>query len=762
MTKAIREAAIHYADVFGWFVVPTLKKAPVGGNDWPNRASCEAIEVHRAFNTNSRDGVGVVLGTRSGIVDIECDDEIAERTYAEIFGEQRTPTFKSTRGLHRIFRHRDGLPSPEKSVFKIGNLEFRTGNGGKAAQTVFPPSGNREWLIHPDDCQPAEITDEVLAKIVSAVEQNSKPKRTHTSKPRLSPSESRVKRARAYLATIPPAVSGQKGHDQTFKAACKLRSFGLDRGEMLDLLSEWNQSCDPPWGDHELEHKVDDAIAADPEPMPDRNTSPLGVSPVVSSGTPAGVNESADDPHRLGRLFINQNFKLQNGLQKLAFWQGAFWRWDGLRWIELKKHELIAMLTACIKAEFDRVNLWQLENWMPQTEGEEPPKVKPVTKWLLTNVENAVASIVVLPDYTTMPDWLCGDPPFPAREVLSTKSTLLHLPSLISGKPSGISPTPMLFSANALTYDYDQYANCPTWRNLMESIWPDDPESIEALQEWFGYLLLPDTRQHKILMLIGPPRSGKGTIARVLQQLLGQDNVASPTLSSLAGPFGLWPLLNKYVALVPDARLSGRDDAVAVVERILSISGEDPQDVHRKNQPTLTGVRMPTRFVLMSNELPNMKDASGAFMTRVVLLRMTQSFIGREDRTLSQRLSGELPGILNWAAEGWRRLHYRGYFTQPGSATELLDDLENICSPIRQFIADSCVIGPAHESTVEQLFRAWEKWCETNHREHKGTTQSLGRDLRAALPHLKKVQRRDGFERVRGYVGIAVNPIDCW
>ena len=480
--------------------------------------------------------------------------------------------------------------------------------------------------------------------------------------------------------------------------------------------------------------------------------------PFVAGPRPevTGPNEAGDDPHRLARLFLEHNFKLSNGLQKLAWWQGGYWHWDGLRWVELKKHELIAKLTAFVKAEFDRINIFQLENWEPKKEGELPPEVWPVTKSLLNNVDNAVASISAIPDCLAMPDWLCGDPPFPAREVLASTKTLLHLPSLFNGKVAGISPTPMLFSANCLKYDYNPTATCPNWMNFVESIWTEDFDSIQCLQEWFGYLLLPDTRQHKLLMLIGPPRSGKGTIVRVLQELLGEGNVASPTLSSLAGPFGLWPMLNRFVALIPDARLSGRDDSVAVVERILSITGEDPQDIHRKNMPTLTGVRMPVRFVLLSNELPNMKDASGAFMTRVNLLRMTRSFVGREDRTLTDRLRGELPGILNWAIEGWRRLNERGYFVQPDSADELLSDLENLSSPIRQFISDVCETGPQFEASIEVLFRAWQSWCESNHRDHIGTNATFGKDLRAALPQLNLVQRREGDRRERKYSGIRV------
>jgi len=516
-----------------------------------------------------------------------------------------------------------------------------------------------------------------------------------------------------------------------------------------DDIVEWIENHGDAATPDSMKTEIDDLIAAAPDWVP----SPETIS-IQRSKKAVSVVEPPNDPHRLARLFVKQNHTIANGLHKLAWWQGSFWNWDGLKWKELKRHEFLASLTACIKAEFDRINLEEQENWEPKEGDDKPPKVLPVIKSLLNNVENAVASIVAIPDHVTMPDWLSGDPPFPAHEVLSTTDRLLHLPSLISGTFAGLSPTPMLFTANCLNYTFDPVATCPHWHGLMNSIWPDDPDSIESLQEWFGYLLLPDTRQHKLLMLIGPPRSGKGTITRVLQSLLGEGNVASPTLSSLSGPFGLWPLLNRFVALIPDARLSGRDDAVAVVERILSITGEDPQDIHRKSLPTLTGVRMPIRFVLMSNELPNMKDASGAFMTRVVLLRMTESFIGREDRKLGDKLSGELPGILNWSIEGWKRLNQRGHFLQPGSATELLDDLENLSSPIKQFVADACDVGSGCESTVSTLFYAWDSWCDKNHQKHRGTIQTFGRDLRAALPQIKQVQRRNGDGRERGYVGI--------
>ena len=66
--------------------------------------------------------------------------------------------------------------------------------------------------------------------------------------------------ARAYLAGMPPAISGQGGHDATIKAAVVLvRGFSLSQADALDLLEEYNRRCDPPWRRADLEHKIKSA-----------------------------------------------------------------------------------------------------------------------------------------------------------------------------------------------------------------------------------------------------------------------------------------------------------------------------------------------------------------------------------------------------------------------------------------------------------------------------------------------------------------------
>ncbi len=84
-----------------------------------------------------------------------------------------------------------------------------------------------------------------------------------------------VDRARKYIAKCPAAVSGQGGHNATFRTACVLvLGFQLDRQTAVALLQEWNQTCQPPWSAREIEHKIDDAFKQSGERGYLRNVSP--------------------------------------------------------------------------------------------------------------------------------------------------------------------------------------------------------------------------------------------------------------------------------------------------------------------------------------------------------------------------------------------------------------------------------------------------------------------------------------------------------
>jgi putative DNA primase/helicase len=378
--------------------------------------------------------------------------------------------------------------------------------------------------------------------------------------------------------------------------------------------------------------------------------------------------------------------------------------------------------------------------------------VKPNAQ-MVGSVLDALRAAAHLDAAISPPAWLDGVEGPEADTILACANGLLHLPTLRL-----LRHTPSFFTHNALDFAYDARAPEPTqWLDFLDQLWPDDPESIATLQEIFGYCLTPDTRQQKAFMVVGPRRSGKGTIGRVLTRLIGEHNCVSPTLAGLGTNFGLAPLIGKQLAIISDARLSGRADQHAIAERLLSITGEDGLTIDRKYAPAWTG-QLSSRFLILSNELPRLADVSGALAGRFILLLLRESFYGREDQDLTSKLLNELPGILNWAIAGWARLGSFGRFRQPTSATEALEQLEDLSSPIGAFVRERCDIGAAYSVSVIGVFNAWTGWCMSQGREHTGTAQSFGRDLRAAVPGLKTARPREGGGRVREYQGLRLTP----
>lgn len=357
------------------------------------------------------------------------------------------------------------------------------------------------------------------------------------------------------------------------------------------------------------------------------------------------------------------------------------------------------------------------------------------------------------------------EPP-PPLELLACKNGLLHL---LTGDL--LTPTPAFFAMNSLDIAYDPDAPAPSeWLKFLTSVFafeeeddeekehsePYDKEAERTLQDWFGCCLTPDTSFQKMLLMVGATRSGKGTIAAVLRRLVGRRNVCAPTLS-LTSEFGREPLIDKTLAVIGDARISRRTDQGAIIEILLGISGEDWQTVPRKFLSAWEG-QLLARLMWLSNELPQLSDASAALASRFVVLLLRQSFLGREDLTLKKKLLAELPGILNWCREGYLSLHKRGHFVQPKSSAEAIAQLEALASPVKAFVSDCCDVAPGHQCPIDDFFEGWIYWNQQQNNDKPGSKASLGKKFGAAFPAMRIVQPRDGDKRIRYYGGLRLKP----
>lgn len=381
-----------------------------------------------------------------------------------------------------------------------------------------------------------------------------------------------------------------------------------------------------------------------------------------------------------------------------------------------------------------------------------------------TLVNNIIKNFATFPgceisvegDTIEFPVWLDGSKA--AKNTIALNNCLLHINS--SDQPEILPLTDKYLNTMYLPYDYDPEAECPRFKEfLIETFTGEhniDVQAIELLQEYCGLFSTPDTSYQTILGLIGAGGTGKGTVLRVIENLIGVENYGTTEFQQLTEQFGLEHLLSCSVAVIPDAHLGHRTCSASAVRVLKTISGEDAITINRKYQTALKNCRMPVRFIIATNTMQALSDPSGALLRRWQFLPMVNTVSAENrDRGLSAKLKEEIPGIFNWALEGLYRLRNRGHFASLESVADLDSEFKALVSPMDAFLVDCCTMGPKEEVSVALLFRAYRWWCEQENFK-SGSKPRFAANLRAAYYKLgSRVSRHEG-RPARTYVGLGL------
>lgn len=465
--------------------------------------------------------------------------------------------------------------------------------------------------------------------------------------------------------------------------------------------------------------------------------------------------DDVKNPHYIVDRYQLSRCGPSNQPRTIHYWSGSFFRYCEGAYSEWGDDDIKADVVKYIRHIFVKHAEEQVENKGKSKKDDNGIKTIPVSARLTNDTMLVMRSELNLGQLIKPPAWIGRKASNPqSKHLLVMRNGILDLDKVFTGVENPLSElSPEFFCLHRLSYDFDPTAKAPSrWFEFLHSIWPHDCQAVDALQEWFGYLLTNDTKQQKILFMLGPPRSGKGTINRVLQKLVGEENTCNPSLNSLSGTFGLSQLRDKSVALVTDLRVGYQSNKASICEVLLSISGEDSQTINQKFKAHYT-TRLTTRFVLSSNELPTLGDVSNALIKRFILLHLKQTHYGKENMNLEQELIQELPGIFLWALEGWKRLQNRGYFIQPASGKALYRDLERINSPISAFVHEKCFVDASASIDKPTLYAAWKEWCLENGNQH-GSDGTFGRNLHAAVPSIDSKRPNQNGYRWNAYTGI--------
>jgi len=332
-------------------------------------------------------------------------------------------------------------------------------------------------------------------------------------------------------------------------------------------------------------------------------------------------------------------------------------------------------------------------------------------------------SCVSLHDQHTPPRWLDDRPSPPAEGLLVFRNRLVEA---ATGKDFPLNP--QLWLHDGVDFDYDPNAQCPRWEWFLNQVFPGDVESQSTLEEFMGLGMTYDNQFEKGLGLIGEARSGKGTIAYIMELLVGPNaHVPLDIHKWLSTENSLEPLIGKKLGIFHDLRAKPPKaygtvgyDAGGIdyrsAQKLLEIIAADASSFGRKYREAWRG--NPTaKIVLISNKVPTFGDQTLA-NHRFVWLEFKVSFADKDDPRIKHVfLPAELSGIANRCLAGYRRLLARGRFIQPKTASALVMEVKEAVNPYLQFMNDCWVKDTDSKGPLASVFyRRFQDWMQENSR----------------------------------------------
>lgn len=415
--------------------------------------------------------------------------------------------------------------------------------------------------------------------------------------------------------------------------------------------------------------------------------------------------------------------------------------WDGHRWQEDKAGQIIERMKDTVRHIPDEVYLVQ--------DGDVKEEVQ---EWAVDSQSNGKIKAAI--------DLARSEPGIPASPVdfdanpwlMNVANGTLDLLGRCIREPRR---EDMLSKVTGV--QYDPAADCPQWRQFMHEVFAGRQELIDFMQRATGYALTGSTREHCLFILYGDGRNGKGTYRDVIRALLGDyaHEADFSTFEATKGDAAGQPredivaLMGKRFVAAAEANEGKRLDE-GLVKRL---TGEDAVRARRLHENSVEFVPI-AKYFLLVNHKPVIKGRDRGIWARMRLIPFEVSFEGREDRTLKDRLLGELPGILNWALDGFADWYENGLRTPPevlAATEEYREEMDIVGQWWSEHVAE------AAQSTRfwsrAEIYDSYEQWCAKNKIRAK-TMIPFGREFAPRARAAGFTESSNSSGTVKGWVGL--------
>ena len=292
-------------------------------------------------------------------------------------------------------------------------------------------------------------------------------------------------------------------------------------------------------------------------------------------------------------------------------------------------------------------------------------------------------------------------------------------------------------------------AECPLWLQFLNETTGSDVGLIRFLQQWLGYSLTGDTREHALVFIYGPGGNGKSVLLNTVSRI-ALDYMVTAAMDTFTASVG-----DRHptdVAMLRGARLvtaSETEEGRAWAEaRIKAMTGGDPITAHFMRQDNFT-YQPRFKLTVIGNHRPVLRNVDDAARRRFNVVPFTRK-PASPDRELETKLMAEAPAILRWMIDGcldWQR----NGLVRPASVLAETAAYFSDQDLFGQWLEDECDVEPGNThkwETASLLFEAWTKYA-TAAGEKPGSKRAFGDLLQS-----RQLEPHRGHGGTRQYRGI--------
>lgn len=268
-----------------------------------------------------------------------------------------------------------------------------------------------------------------------------------------------------------------------------------------------------------------------------------------------------------------------------------------------------------------------------------------------------------------------------------------------------------------LPVEYDPDATCPVFEQFLGQILSEDYQRY--MWETIGYLMMSGNPLQCAFMFLGTGSNGKGTLMRVLMDLLGRDNCSAISLDSLTmNRFAPAGLFGKIANIAGDIDATYQENTAP----FKLLTGEDTYNGERKFGEPFPFISWAVP-VFSANKAPGSSDTTKGYLRRWKIIEFTTT-IEEKDAIpgLSHQLARELPGI---AAKGVRALRElmarnngRGGFFSSEEIDAGKERFAETIDQVRTWVADATIPHEDHVEKLSACYKSYKFWASEQGNKH--------------------------------------------